>query len=130
MRTRSATALHHRALVGLGELHLAGLGVAAEALHLQDLALALHPLLPDDQPDEDQDDRDAEEEAGEVERRADDGADDQDCEDDECDLHEARQSICAAACYSTSRLLRCVSSRVSKFSKSSSPEPSATGRSA
>src|SRR3954451_9200005 len=95
MRTRSATALDHRALVGLRELDLPGLGVVPEALHLHDLALALEALLADHEPDEDQNDRDAQEDAGEVERRADESADDQECEDDDCDLHR-RGSLCGA----------------------------------
>src|SRR4051794_19474421 len=93
MRTRSATALHHRALVGLREGHLLRLRVAAEALHLHDPALSLEGLLPDDRADEEEHDRDAEEEAGEVERGADEGAKDQDGEDCESDLHTARQSM-------------------------------------
>src|SRR5689334_22621719 len=76
MRTRSATALHHRALVGLREVDLAGLGVVAEALHVHELALALEPFLPDHRADEDQHDRDAQE-----------GADGQEYGDGDGDLH-------------------------------------------
>src|SRR4051812_11087156 len=88
MRTRSATrGLHHRALVRVREVDLLRLGVAAEALHLHDLALPGEALLADDRADEDQDDRDPEEDAGEVERRAHEGPDDQEDEDGDCDLH-------------------------------------------
>src|SRR3954447_25290215 len=97
MRTRSATALDHRALVGLREVHLLSARAAPEALHLEDLALAIHALLADHGADEDQHDRDAEEDAGEVEGRADDGADDQKHDDGDCDRHEAAQSIRATA---------------------------------
>src|SRR4051794_8485185 len=93
MRTRSATALHHRALVGLGEVDLLGGGVAAEALHLQDLALPREALAHDQHADEDEHERNAEKDAGEVEDRADGGSDDQDCENYECDLHEGAQSM-------------------------------------
>src|SRR4051794_20618269 len=93
MRTRAATALHHRALVGLREGHLLRLRVTAEALHLHDPALPLEGLLPDDRAEEEEHDRDAEEEAGEVERGADEGAEDQDGEDCESDLHTPRQLI-------------------------------------
>src|SRR3954447_633450 len=154
MRTRSATrGLHHRALVRVREVDLLRLGVAAEALHLHDLALPGEALLADDRADEDQDDRDAEEDAGEVERRAHEGPDDQQDENGDCDLHRrgsksrnrsvprgkrlaglartTRTSDCGGcrwSRYSSSRLPRSTSSRVSNVSSFSSPAPSITGR--
>src|SRR5215208_5129859 len=137
MRTRFAAtgrASHHRALVGLRELDLARLGVAAEALHLHDPPLALHRLLPDHRSQEQEHDRDAEEEAGEVERGAEDRADDQDGDDGYGYLHGGGSLLpltagrSPATQVSVSRWLRSVPSRASNVSSLSSPAPSTTGR--
>src|SRR5438128_904065 len=87
-------ALDDRALVGLGELDHPRLRAVAEALHLEDAALAIERLLADHGADEEKHERDAEEEAGEVQYGACDGSDDQQGEDRDCDRH-GRDSLCS-----------------------------------
>src|SRR5437868_10146433 len=76
-----------RALVLGREVDLLRPSAVAEALHLEDPALAIEGLLLDDRADEDQRQRDPEEDRPEVDQRSDDGADEQEPDYDYGDLH-------------------------------------------
>src|SRR4051812_9289201 len=79
-----------RPLVRGREVDLLRPGAVAEALHLENPALAVEAPLPDDHPDEDERKRDAEEYRPEVDQRPDDGADDQEAQYGDGDLHQRR----------------------------------------
>src|SRR4051812_16844578 len=66
-----------RALVLGREVDLLRHRLLAEALHLQDAALAVEPFLPDDHPDEEERQRAAEEDRDGVDQRTGDRTDDQ-----------------------------------------------------
>src|SRR3954453_20426472 len=82
---------NERALVLGREVDLLRHRLLAEALHLQDEALAVEPFLPDDHPDVDERHRDAEEDRAEVDQRPDDGANDQEPHYGDGALHERRR---------------------------------------